>query len=238
MSSPTSSCPSLPTVGPWTRWHDGAGRSRAESDRTDIVAADDGTVWFLIEVIAGLMGHAGQLGGPPPRLRCNRIIASRSTRPGRGSNGTASDRASSITGGGHDSTLLEEGSGSSCRQRANDHAVTTMWHCRASMYLLSDDASRELASDVVREVTEVVGRLRVRLPYPDPWERITQIAAGAGRGKPSMLVDMERGQRTEIDYINGAVVRAADQLKVPVPVNATLTKLVRMAEAYRGADDD
>ncbi|TFD58811.1 ketopantoate reductase family protein [Cryobacterium suzukii] len=46
----------------------------------------------------------------------------------------------------------------------------------------------------------------------------------------STLQSLARGQRTEIDFLNGAVVRAAAEAGVTAPVNALLTELVHEAE--------
>jgi len=44
--------------------------------------------------------------------------------------------------------------------------------------------------------------------------------------------DVDRKKRTEIDAINGAIVRAGDELGIPVPVNRTLTLLIKTLEAH------
>jgi 2-dehydropantoate 2-reductase len=49
--------------------------------------------------------------------------------------------------------------------------------------------------------------------------------------KPSMLQDVLARRRTEIESINGAVVMAARDLKVPVVHTETLLQLVRLVEA-------
>ncbi len=46
----------------------------------------------------------------------------------------------------------------------------------------------------------------------------------------STLQSIRRGQATEIDYLNGAVVRAADKLGRSAPVNATLVEIVHEVE--------
>lgn len=46
----------------------------------------------------------------------------------------------------------------------------------------------------------------------------------------STLQSIRRGQRTEIDYLNGAVVAAAAELGVTAPINALLTELVHRVE--------
>jgi len=47
----------------------------------------------------------------------------------------------------------------------------------------------------------------------------------------STAQDLERGKRTEIDALNGFVVRRGVELAVPTPVNQTLVSLVRLREA-------
>jgi len=48
----------------------------------------------------------------------------------------------------------------------------------------------------------------------------------------SMLQDFRRGRPCEIDFINGAIVREAAALGVPVPVNAALTRLVKALDRF------
>ncbi|MHA7833013.1 MAG: 2-dehydropantoate 2-reductase [Algiphilus sp.] len=49
--------------------------------------------------------------------------------------------------------------------------------------------------------------------------------------RSSMWEDLERGRRTEIDWINGALLQLAESLGRQAPVNARLVALVRAAEA-------
>jgi 2-dehydropantoate 2-reductase len=49
--------------------------------------------------------------------------------------------------------------------------------------------------------------------------------------RSSMWEDLQAGRRTEIDYLNGEVVRLAGSLGRPAPVNAKLVELIRTAEA-------
>jgi 2-dehydropantoate 2-reductase len=51
------------------------------------------------------------------------------------------------------------------------------------------------------------------------------------RHYPSMLEDVEARRPTEVDQISGALVREADRLGVPVPLHATLYRLVKAREA-------
>ena len=49
-----------------------------------------------------------------------------------------------------------------------------------------------------------------------------------------MLQDFEAGRRTEIDVINGAIVRAGDAAGIAVPLNGALVALVKGWERSRG----
>ncbi len=50
-------------------------------------------------------------------------------------------------------------------------------------------------------------------------------AASRGGGRPSMLQDVMRRRRTEIDHLNGVVVREGGRFGVPTPVNARIVEL-------------
>ena len=51
--------------------------------------------------------------------------------------------------------------------------------------------------------------------------------------RTSMWEDLEAGRRTEIDYLNGEVVRLAESLGRTAPVNAKLIELIRAVESGR-----
>ncbi len=52
----------------------------------------------------------------------------------------------------------------------------------------------------------------------------------AGNHKPSMLMDVEAGRRTEIDYINGKIVAYGDRAGVPTPYNRMIQAMVKGKE--------
>lgn len=58
------------------------------------------------------------------------------------------------------------------------------------------------------------------------------VAGGRGEKPPSLLLELRRGrQRSEVADLNGAVVRAGEQLGLPTPVNRALTEtLSRLVE--------
>lgn len=48
--------------------------------------------------------------------------------------------------------------------------------------------------------------------------------------RTSMWEDLQAGRRTEIDYINGEVIRLGESLSRKAPINARLVELIRVAE--------
>ena len=55
---------------------------------------------------------------------------------------------------------------------------------------------------------------------------VSREAASRAGGRPSMLQDVMRGRRTEIDQFNGYVVAQGRRLGVPTPFNETVVRLV------------
>ncbi len=51
------------------------------------------------------------------------------------------------------------------------------------------------------------------------------------KGRGSMADDFDAGRKTEVDYLNGEVVRLAERLSRTAPVNAAIVQLVKQAEA-------
>ena len=90
----------------------------------------------------------------------------------------------------------------------------------------------EAAAIAAVEEAIAVARARgVRLSIADARFAWVKAAEGLPREfKTSMLQSLEKGQPTEIDFINGAVVRAGDRAGVPTPVNATLVACIKGIE--------
>jgi 2-dehydropantoate 2-reductase len=99
--------------------------------------------------------------------------------------------------------------------------------------LLDHEPVREMMAELVAEAVAVASARGIRLTFPDPLETVFQVARRTAANRSSMLQDFDRNRPTEIDMINGAVVREADKLGIPVPVNRTVTRLVRALEAAR-----
>ena len=57
-----------------------------------------------------------------------------------------------------------------------------------------------------------------------------KLARDFGEATSSTAQDLERGKRTEVDALNGYIVRRGAEFGVPTPVNHTLFTLVKLLE--------
>ena len=89
--------------------------------------------------------------------------------------------------------------------------------------------------DVVEECLAVAGAAQIQVPG-DPWEALRRTGSQSGQ-YASMAQDLARGKRTEIDHLNGYVVKLGQALGVPTPVNRSLQVLVKLLER-RGQDTE
>ena len=97
--------------------------------------------------------------------------------------------------------------------------------------LLEFPDCRALMADLVAEAVMVAENTGVQLTYPDPLQMVYQVAEMTGGNRSSMLQDFDRKRQSEIDFINGAIVREAEKLGLEVPVNRAVTRLVRVLDA-------
>ncbi len=93
--------------------------------------------------------------------------------------------------------------------------------------------TRKVMEGAVAEAVAVAEAKGIRLPYPDPPARVQEVCRATARNVASMLQDVLNERVTEVDYINGAIVREGKALGIPTPVNQTLTRLVQaLQETY------
>jgi 2-dehydropantoate 2-reductase len=91
---------------------------------------------------------------------------------------------------------------------------------RASLgEVLEFEPTRQLYTAAMKEVQAVASAKRINLPKDLVSRTLAQADRMNKSTKPSMLRDLERGKRLEIDALNGSVSRFGRQLSVPTPVN-------------------
>jgi len=82
---------------------------------------------------------------------------------------------------------------------------------------------------LVSEAAEVARQNGVRIEG-DPIEKVKAVAEATKGNRSSMGQDFDFRRKTEIDAINGAVVREAKRLGIPVPYNEVVTDLIKAIE--------
>ncbi len=100
---------------------------------------------------------------------------------------------------------------------------------------LADEVStRMLMNHIVEEVFAVMGKADYQTHWRQPsefldlfYEKLVPDTAGH---KSSMLQDIAAGKRTEIDALNGVVVRLAQQQGLAVPYNHAVCNLIQFIE--------
>ena len=96
--------------------------------------------------------------------------------------------------------------------------------------LIEYEESRELLRELVQEAVRVVKRKRIKLAYDDPIQKVESVCKATASNVSSMLQDVLNRKRTEIDFINGAIIRQGKALGIPTPANEVLTDLIKTME--------
>jgi len=99
--------------------------------------------------------------------------------------------------------------------------------------LLEFETTRRIMREAVTEAIRVAKRKRIKLLYDDPLARVEAVCEATADNISSMLQDVLKKKRTEIDFINGVIVRQAQELGIPVPVNSVLVDLVKTLEQLK-----
>jgi 2-dehydropantoate 2-reductase len=97
--------------------------------------------------------------------------------------------------------------------------------------LLNYPEAREIMKETVEETVAVAQAKNIHLKWPDPVAQTVRVCQATANNYSSMLQDILNRKRTEIDFINGAIVRESEALGIPAPVNNALTQLVKAIES-------
>jgi 2-dehydropantoate 2-reductase len=101
--------------------------------------------------------------------------------------------------------------------------------------LLESEDAKAVMADLVAEAVAVAKANGIRFTYEDPLATVYDVAGRTGANRSSMLQDFDKGRETEIDFMNGAIVREAAAQGLEVPVNVTITRLIKALETARKA---
>lgn len=94
--------------------------------------------------------------------------------------------------------------------------------------------SRNLMESVIKEIFALLEKIGQETPWPNPEAYIKdfyeKLIPATASHHPSMLQDIQRGRRTEIDALNGAVVEMGKKHGVSTPINDIIVSLVKAKE--------
>lgn len=95
--------------------------------------------------------------------------------------------------------------------------------------ILDHPETLRLLEALVSEAVEVARGKGIEVTG-NPLDRVKAVLEATRENRCSMGQDLDRKRRTEIDAINGAVVREAERLGISVPYNRMITDLIKVIE--------
>jgi len=97
--------------------------------------------------------------------------------------------------------------------------------------LLDLSATQDISRTAVEEAMELARTQGIHI-REDAVEHVFEIAKATSPNRSSMGQDVDNKRITEIEAINGFVVREASKIGHKVPVNKTLTALIETLQAH------
>jgi 2-dehydropantoate 2-reductase len=88
-----------------------------------------------------------------------------------------------------------------------------------------------LLEGLADEIVAVAARKKIPLQRQAAHAFLRSVAEEARSHYPSMLVDVKHRRQTEIECLNGAVLREAERLGVDAPFNRAVYSLIRVLES-------
>lgn len=96
--------------------------------------------------------------------------------------------------------------------------------------LLEDKDLKKLAGEIVSEGVRVAAAQGISLNREKAFSRVLKVASQTAENRNSMLQDLERGKRTEIDQINGAIARLGAAVGIDTPINIRIITQIKDLE--------
>jgi len=96
--------------------------------------------------------------------------------------------------------------------------------------LVRSEGAKRIMRAAVTEAVRVSKRKKIKLVYDDPLAKAEAVCEATASNISSMLQDILSKRRSEIDSINGAIIRIAQEAGIPVPVNVMLFDMVKSIE--------
>lgn len=97
--------------------------------------------------------------------------------------------------------------------------------------LMDVEEGWKLMEGITKELVEVANKKGINLNYDDCIAHVKDLGEKVRLHYPSLSQDVARKVPTEIDFLNGAIVREGKKVGVPTPINETLYNLMKVIEA-------
>lgn len=104
-------------------------------------------------------------------------------------------------------------------------ALTRLHHAAATYF----EPTGDLFEQLIKEGEDVAHQLGVEL-HDDPRDMVTQGAEAPGEHKASMFQDILAERQTEVDFMNGAIVKKGEEVNVKTPYNQAMWSLIKGLE--------
>ena len=104
-------------------------------------------------------------------------------------------------------------------------ALTLLHHGAATRFA----PTGQLFNDLIAEGEAVANALEIEL-HGDPRALVQKGANAPGKHRASMFQDVLAKRQTEVDFMNGAIVKSGEQTGVPTPLNKAVWELVKGLE--------
>ena len=140
-----------------------------------------------------------------------------------------------LTASGMNTIALEDARGAQWTKlifnaSTNPVGALTLLHHGAATFLAP---TGQLFKDLIEEGKAVAKALGITL-HGEPWELVMKGANAPGKHKASMLQDVLAKRQTEVDFMNGAIVRWGEKTGVPTPLNKAMWALIKgLEESWR-----
>ncbi|HEX5613105.1 MAG TPA: 2-dehydropantoate 2-reductase [Burkholderiales bacterium] len=105
---------------------------------------------------------------------------------------------------------------------------------RTTGEVMEDPDLSAVSAACASEAYAVARAKGVKLGFSDPVAYVRDFGSKIPHARPSVLLDLMAGRKSEIDVINGSIPRVGKELGVAAPVNEAITALVRAKERKLG----
>ncbi len=93
--------------------------------------------------------------------------------------------------------------------------------------ILKNKAARGIMLKAAEEVFHLCRLRKTKLFYKNPFKMVIDVCKRTSENKNSMLQDLAKGRKTEVESISGAVVKEAGKFHLKLPVNETLYSIIK-----------